>query len=325
MGSESYIYSRVRTRSICSNSRKLFILDMLSFLLFAGLALASPLSKSIYKRAAANVTNLDILNYALTLEHLEDTLYRQALTNFTNADFVAAGFPAPFYANLRQVSSEETTHVQFLTTAITAAGGTPVAPCTYKFPYTNPANFLALTKSIEGVGTSAYLGALSSIVGAAYVEAAGSIDLVEAMHTAYERSALKLSPFPGAFVSPLSLNQVYTLASQFIVACPASNPTLPVTAYPYLTLTNGTQATSGARAMFSTTSNVTASSGLNLAWISGIMTQYVPAAVSSGVVVASVPSTGLDGQVYAMLVRGNGTNATAIAGPAIVEIALPTA
>jgi hypothetical protein len=55
----------------------------------------------------------------LTLEHLEDKFYREGLANFTEAQFAAAGYDATFYANLKEVSSDESTHVKFLTTALT--------------------------------------------------------------------------------------------------------------------------------------------------------------------------------------------------------------
>lgn len=32
------------------------------------------------------ITDVDILNYALTLEHLEDTFYRQGLANYTQGE-----------------------------------------------------------------------------------------------------------------------------------------------------------------------------------------------------------------------------------------------
>jgi hypothetical protein len=46
------------------------------------------------RQAAAAITDIQILNYALTLEHLEDTFYRQGLANYTEQMFVDAGFPA---------------------------------------------------------------------------------------------------------------------------------------------------------------------------------------------------------------------------------------
>jgi hypothetical protein len=69
------------------------------------------------KRQAA-YTDADILNYALTLEHLEDKFYREGLANFTLADFEAAGYDAEFYNNIKEVSYDETTHVSFLTSAL---------------------------------------------------------------------------------------------------------------------------------------------------------------------------------------------------------------
>jgi hypothetical protein len=60
----------------------------------------------------------DILNYALTLEHLEDKFYRDGLAMFQASDFAAAGFDETFYQNLVEISFDETTHVSFLTSAL---------------------------------------------------------------------------------------------------------------------------------------------------------------------------------------------------------------
>ena len=70
----------------------------------------------------------DILNYALTLEHLEDKFYREGLANFTEDQFAAAGFDSTFYANLQEVSSDESTHVSFLTSALTGRSDIMIVP-----------------------------------------------------------------------------------------------------------------------------------------------------------------------------------------------------
>ena len=294
----------------------------------AGLAAAGPLAK---RQNQAGINDAVILNYALTLEHLENAFYREALQRYSAADFTAAGFPAAFYANLQEISKDEASHVSFLTTALSAAGATPVQPCTYRFPYNNPGQFATLAKMLEGVGVSAYLGAAQNITTPAYLTAAASILTVEARHTAYVRSALRLSPFPGPYDSPLGFNEVFTLAAQFITGCPSgagSSLSLPVKAFPTLTFTTSSQATSGRQAQFTTTATNLPASGLFVAFISGQAVVYQPATASGSTVTTTVPASMLDGQVYAILTRqtsGMIMDSFVVAGPAIVEIALPGA
>lgn len=74
-----------------------------------------------------------------------------------------------------------------------------------------------------------------------YLTAAGSILTVEARHSSYVRAGLKKVPFPQPFDTPLTLNQVFSLASGFITSCPESNPELPVKAFPALALDANTE------------------------------------------------------------------------------------
>jgi len=182
------------------------------------------------------VTDADILNYALTLEHLENTFYRDGLKKFTSDDFIKAGFSADVYNNIKIMSKDEQTHVTFLTSALKAAGAQPVAECVYNFGVTDPKIFLAIASVLEGVGVSAYLGAAADIMSKNYLTAAGSILTVEASHSSYIRTAIGKIPFPSPFDVPLSLNEVYTLAAPFIVSCPSSNVKLSLKAFPSLKL-----------------------------------------------------------------------------------------
>lgn len=92
----------------------------------------------------------EILNYALTIEHLQDKFYREGLANYTPGEFTKAGFQDSVYANLKEISSGETEHVRFLTNALKTAGVTPVAECAYNFSSTDPRSFVALSSVLEG-------------------------------------------------------------------------------------------------------------------------------------------------------------------------------
>lgn len=61
-----------------------------------------------------------------------------------------AGCKDPFYANIQKVASDEKSHEQFLTKALSGAGAKPVERCTYSFPSTDVKSFLALGSVLEG-------------------------------------------------------------------------------------------------------------------------------------------------------------------------------
>jgi len=299
----------------------------------AGLAVAAPVIQvnapaaghdHVDKRQAP--TDADILNYALTLEHLEDKFYREALANFTEADFATAGFDATVYANIQKVSSDETTHVKFLTGALQSVNVTPVAECTYAFGVTDVKSFLATASVLEGVGVSAYLGAAASIMTKAYLTDAGSILTVEARHSSYIRGALKEVPFAQPFDAPLTLDEVYSLASQFITSCPASNPPLPVKAFPVLQLApGGPAATAGSTVTLLTPGyDLVAGAGVSeiyAAFIAVTGPTFVQATPVAGGFQVTIPA-GFAGQTYVVITGCDDgvSDDTVAAGPAIIEI-----
>ncbi|KAF2763999.1 hypothetical protein EJ03DRAFT_332250 [Teratosphaeria nubilosa] len=203
--------------------------SILSAAALAGVALASP----IQKRDAENMDGT-ILRLALTLEHFENVFYKTALTNFTEDDFVQAGYSANYYNNLKYISYDEQEHVKFIESALTAAGITPDAPCKYSFPYTDVVSFITLSSVLEGVGTSAYLGAAGLITDKNYLTAAGAILAVEAEHTSYQRAAVNKVPIANPFGTPLDPTSSYSLAAGFITECPPGNRALGFTAFPAL-------------------------------------------------------------------------------------------
>jgi Ferritin-like domain len=99
--------------------------------MLAGLAAAHPTARNVEERQSTNI-DTTILQFALTLEHLENAFYKGALTSFTAQDFADAGYGADYYNNLMYIARDEEVHVQVLSSALAAAGVTPNAACTYR-------------------------------------------------------------------------------------------------------------------------------------------------------------------------------------------------
>ena len=213
-----------------------------------------------------------------------------------------------FYNELQYIAHDEEGHVLYLESALTAAGATPVAACNYSFPMTNPMEFVAMSAVVEGVGVSAYLGAAADITSKAYLTVAGSILVTEALHQSASRGAIGEIPMANVFGTPMGINAVYTIASNFITSCPSSNAALPVHAYEPLTLVNGTPTAMGAtvqlepKTMPSGTVFATFVSGLDIMAVS-------PSSVTNGTVMAVVPM-GFSGQSYVFLTSDNTGNLT---------------
>jgi hypothetical protein len=117
-----------------------------------------------------------------------------------------------------------------------SVGATPVKEAKYSFPVKDVKSFVALSSVLEGVGVSAYLGAAGAIVEDAFLTAAGAILTVEARHSSYIRAALKQSPFPKPFDTPMNFNSVFSLAAQFITGFAEGDAALPFTAFPPLAI-----------------------------------------------------------------------------------------
>ncbi|CEH14165.1 hypothetical protein CBOM_02039 [Ceraceosorus bombacis] len=205
----------------------------LAFLALAAAAVAAP--ASIERRAEPGQANIDdvILNYALTLEHLENAFYKELPSLQA---FSAAGYDTFVHARFLQIGGHEASHVKFLSQAL---GDKATKACTYDFGVNGDVNkFVQTSVVLEGVGVSAYAGAAQNITSPAYLTAAATVLTTEARHSAWAQAAARKGradgdPAGAAYDTPLtSFSQVYSLAAPFIKKCPDSNPALPVKAFP---------------------------------------------------------------------------------------------
>lgn len=171
-------------------------------------------------RAQLDFSNpVDVVNYALTLEHLETALYRDALNTLTFDQFTGAGFDPLVVEYLALIRDHEAAHVAALTAVVNDLGGTPVAEAQYDFGYTDVPTFLATAMAIENVGVSAYQGAAGFLIDEdALLTAALAIHGVEARHAAYLNGLNVTSPFPEAVNPTLTPDEVLEIAGPFIVS-----------------------------------------------------------------------------------------------------------
>lgn len=162
--------------------------------------------------------DVDVLNYALTLEHLEATFYRDGLKQFGTSAFEAIGFQSGVFDYLSMIGQHEAAHVDALTSAIKSLGGTPVAEAKYDFGYKDAKGFLGVAMALEDTGVAAYTGAARYLMDSGQLlTAALTIHGVEARHAAYLAVLNSKDPFPAALNPFLTKAEVLKIAGPFIV------------------------------------------------------------------------------------------------------------
>jgi len=164
------------------------------------------------------MNDIEVLNYALTLEHLEATFYREAIAMFDDEAFIAAGFQTSVREKIVAIGEHETSHVTTLTQVITELGGEPVSEAMYDFGYTTLPEFLTTAAAIENLGVGAYTGAAQYLIDSdELLTAALTIHGVEARHASYLNLVTGQVPFPADFDAPVAPADVLELATPMIV------------------------------------------------------------------------------------------------------------
>ena len=186
-----------------------------------------------------SVPDVDVLNYALTLEYLEAAFYTQALggagttgvpsarakfsRGVISGNATIAGFGGRIrstaYDYLIAIRNHEVTHVNFLRTALGAAA-VPAATFNFTAALRNVGTFLATARVLEDTGVMAYDGAIRYIDKGDFLQAGAQIATVEARQAAYLRLITRLSPFPSAFDVGKKPSEILAAARPFLATVP---------------------------------------------------------------------------------------------------------
>lgn len=191
-----------------------------------GMALSASGSSAMGRLLLAQTTlktDVDVVNYALTLEHLESAFYKLA-SQYT---FANDPFGNSIGDRVKEIGGHEDAHVTALTKVVNDLGGTPVKAATYNFGVTDAHSFLATAMALENIGVAAYDGAGAMIKSPDILTAAGQIVAVEARHAAYLNLVNGTVPFPSAVESPMTPDEVLQKAGGFIVSSNATPVATP--------------------------------------------------------------------------------------------------
>jgi len=155
--------------------------------------------------------DVDILNFALTLEYLEAAFYTEALKQ-------VSGLRAEVKELATTTRDDENEHVDAIAATVKKLGGKPAAKPGVDFgkAFASEKTFLTTAVVFEDLGVGAYNGAGPSIKSKEVLAAAGSIVQVEGRHAGAVRllNGDKIAPSP--FDKGIPMAEVLMKAKPFI-------------------------------------------------------------------------------------------------------------
>ena len=161
--------------------------------------------------AQASMSDLEILNYALTLEYLEADFYAQGI-----AGGILQGRELEL---VDPIAQHEAAHVAALTDTVNQLGGTPADKPQFTYPdgtFTDRTTFLTTASTFEELGVTAYHGQITVIESVDILAAAAAIAGVESRHAAILADLTGGNPFPAPVERTATMEEVLAAATPFI-------------------------------------------------------------------------------------------------------------
>ncbi len=163
--------------------------------------------------ADAGGGDVDILNFALTLEFLETEFYTLAAKQVKGLSKYESDLT-------KQLRDDEAAHVDALAATVKDLGGKPVAKPKFDFggAFASRAAYLKTANVLEDTGVSAYNGAAPMIESVDVLAAAGGIVQIEGRHAALIRLVRNKPPAPLAFDKASEMDAILAAVKPFIKA-----------------------------------------------------------------------------------------------------------